>query len=193
MHIAKPQSKQPIPENATRVFKGVIFDVYQWEQELFDGSRTMFEKLRRPDTVLVVPVTEDGKIILCRQQQPGQDVFVGTFGGRVDEGESPIEAAKRELLEESGYEAADWILLDAHQPVSKIEWAVYIFIARGCRKVTEQDLDGGEKIDLDFVTFDEFVQRAVDPNFEEKELRVKLLEAKLDANKMAELKKLILG
>ena len=192
MKIEKPKSKQPIPKNAKRVFKGVIFDVYQWEQDLYNGAKTTFEKLQRPDTVLIIPVTKEGKIILSYQEQPGKAPFVGTVGGRVDEGENALEAAKRELLEEAGYEAKDWLLLDAFQPVSKIEWAIYVLVARGCHKVAEQSLDGGEKIDLKLVNFEEFVEMVLDGKFGDTELRVKFLEAKLDSSKMMELRKLIM-
>src|SRR3989344_5648153 len=52
-------------------------------------------------------------------------------------------------------------LFDAIQPVSKIEWAIYTFIAKGCKKIAEQNLDGAEKIELKFITFDEFIDLAV--------------------------------
>ena len=94
MNIERPKSKQPIPERAKRVFKGVIFDIYQLEQEMFDGSRAIFEKLKRPDTVVVFPVLPDGKIILTEQEQPGTELFIGATGGRVDEGEDILSAAK---------------------------------------------------------------------------------------------------
>lgn len=45
-----------IPSHATKVFSGVIFDVYQWEQELFNGNIATFEALRRPSTVIIIPV-----------------------------------------------------------------------------------------------------------------------------------------
>lgn len=192
MKIEKPKSKQPFPENAKLVFKGAIFDVYQWEQELYNGNKAIFEKLKRPDTVLIIPVTEDGKIIMSYQEQPGKAPFTGTIGGRVDEGEDALEAAKRELLEESGYEAREWVVLDAFQPVSKIEWAIYVFIAKGCKKVAEQSLDGGEKIELRLVDFDEFVEIVLDEKFGDMEMRVRFLEAKLELNKMTELRKIIM-
>lgn len=192
MEIQRPKSKQPLPENAKLVFKGVMFDTYQWEVEGYDGKKRTFEKLKRPDTVMVIPVTEDGKIILALQEQPNKPPFIGTLGGRVDEGEEVLEAAKRELLEESGYEAKDWILYDAVQPVSKIEWAIYTFIAKGCKKVVEQDLDGAEKIDLKFLSFQEFVDLAANDDKFGDEFRVKILEAKLDPKKMAELEKLLM-
>ncbi|HEY4513381.1 MAG TPA: hypothetical protein VJH06_02610 [Candidatus Paceibacterota bacterium] len=82
MDIQRPISKQPIPDDAKRVFKGVIFDVYQWEQEMYDGTKAIFEKLKRPDTVVVFPVLPDGKIILTEQEQPGKKPFIGATGGQ---------------------------------------------------------------------------------------------------------------
>jgi len=179
MEIQRPQSKQPIPDDANCVFKGVMFDVYQWEQKLFDGSTAIFEKVKRPDTVVVFPVLPDGRILLTEQEQPGKEPFIGATGGRVDEGEEVLAAAKRELLEESGYEAENYILWHAEQPVSKMDWAVYVFIAKGLKKVADSDLDGGEKIVLKPVTFDEFIDFGTHERFSEKEIIFKLLEAKL--------------
>jgi 8-oxo-dGTP pyrophosphatase MutT (NUDIX family) len=193
MNIQRPVSKQPLPENAKLVFKGVIFDTYQWEVDGYDGSKRVFEKLKRPDTAMIIPVTEDGQIIVALQEQPNKPPFIGTVGGRVDEGEDVLETAKRELLEETGYEAKDWILFDAVQLISKIEWAVYTFIAKGCKKVAEQNLDGAEKIELKFISFEEFINLAINDDKFEDEFKIKILEAKLQPEKMGELKKLILG
>lgn len=190
MNIQRPKSKQPIPEHATKVFQGVLFDVYQWEQEQFDGTKTKFEKIKRSDTVVVFPVLNDGKIILTKQEQPGKESFIGTTGGRVDEGEDILSAAKRELLEESGYEAEEFILWDAKHPTSKIDWVVYTFIAKGLKKVEDQHLDGGEKIELMFVTLDEFIDEGTKKNFSEQEIVPYLYEAKLDKDKKEELKEL---
>ena len=70
MKLARPVSSQPIPKHAQTVFAGKIFTVYQWEQRMFDGSTEIFEKIGRTDTVNVIPVLEDGKILLTRQEQP---------------------------------------------------------------------------------------------------------------------------
>lgn len=190
MEIKRPNSNQPLPENAKQVFKGEIFDVYQWEQELYDGKKAIFEKLKRPDTVVVFPILADGRIILTEQEQPGKKSFIGATGGRVDEGEDPLEAAKRELLEESGYEAKNLVLWHAEQVTSKIDWAIFVFVAKGIKKVSEQKLDAGEKISLRIVTFDEFLEIVTDPRFAEKEIVSKVLEARLDPSKMSALKDL---
>lgn len=190
MNISRPPSKEPIPHHAKKVFEGVIFDVYQWEQEMFDGTKATFERLKRPDTVVVFPVLDDGRIILTDQEQPGKDCFIGATGGRVDPGEDILSAAKRELLEESGYEASEFILWHAHCPASKIDWVVYTFIAKGLTKVAEMKLDPGEKISLKLVSFDEFLEVAQDERFAEKGSAMKLLQAKLDSEKMKELREL---
>ena len=190
MEIKRPISKQPIPENAKKVFTGVIFDVYQWETYGYDGKKRIFEKLKRPDTAGIIPITPNGEIIIALQEQPNRPPFMGTIGRRVDEGEDVLEAAKRELLEETGYTSEDWILFDAIQPVGKIEWATYTFIAKGCKKITEQNLDGAERVELKFVSFDEFINLAVTDDKFGDELRVKILEAKLDPKKYEELKEL---
>ena len=192
MNIERPKSKQPIPENAKRVFKGVLFDVYQWEQEMFDGTKAIFEKIKRADTVVVFGVLPDGKILLTEQEQPGKEPFIGATGGKVDEGEDVLSAAKRELLEESGYEAEEFILWDSQHPIGKIDWVVYTFIAKGLKKVADLDLDAGEKIKLLPVTLDKLIDIATNghQDFYEKEVIVKFFEAKLFPEKMNELKEL---
>lgn len=192
MKIERPKSKQPIPENAQRVFKGVIFDVYHWEQEMYDGTTATFEKLKRADTVVVFPVLSDAQIVLTEQEQPGMNPFFSALGGRVEEGENIITAVKRELLEESGYEAEEFVLVDARHPTSKIDGVIYTFIAKGLKKVAEIDLDGGEKIKLFSVTFDEFIDLLTDEkkDFADKEMIFKCFEARIDSKKKEELKEL---
>ncbi len=181
-----------MPPHAQRVFKGIVFDVYQWEQEMYDGTKRTFEKLTRPDTVVVFPVLPDGRIIITEEEQPLKGLFVGAIGGRADEGEDPLAAAKRELLEESGYEAEEFVLADARYASTKIDWAIYTFIAKGIKKVAEMDLDGGEKIKLTPVTFDELIDIITDEkkNFGDKEMLSRFHEAKYDPKKKAELEEL---
>ncbi len=180
-----------IPKGAKKVFKGVIFDVYQWEQELYDGSKTTFEKLKRPDTACTIAVTSEKKIVLAFDEQPDREGEYATLGGRVDEGEDILNAAKRELKEESGYESKDWELFSSVVPSNKIAWTVYTYIARNCKKVTEPELDAGEKITLKEVDFDEFVDIVTSEDFQDTTLANEVLRMKLEG-RLDELKKRLL-
>src|SRR5579884_4144421 len=181
MQLKRPESQQPIPSYAKKVFSGILIDVYHWEQKQFDGTVKTFEKVKRKyDTVTIIPITTDGKIIITRQEQPGMQSFVGFPGGLIEENENVIEAARRELREETGYEAKEFILWDAVQLLSKTDWALYTMIAKGCQKVSERHLDSGEKIAIDFISFDEFLHVVARKDFRDMEIALKILQLKED-------------
>lgn len=146
-----------IPAEAKKVFQGTIFSVYQWEQKMFDGSIETFEMIKRPNTIEVI-ATSGKTIYMSRQSQPNKPEYYSLYGGRGEEGEAPLESAKRELLEESGLISEDWELIKNYQPTPKLDWEVYLFVARNCKKVAEPHLDAGEKIEELSCTFDEFIK-----------------------------------
>ena len=160
----KIKTSKPFPSHAKKVFEGIIFDVYHWNQKLFDGTTTTFEKLSRVDTVQTVAITEDNKIIMLKQEQPNKPPFTSLPGGRSEKGEDPKLAAKRELLEETGYECSEIKLWQITQPVLKIDWTIYTFIAKGCRKIKDLNLDGGEKIEPFLLSIDDYVDIVLSRN-----------------------------
>jgi ADP-ribose pyrophosphatase len=170
-----------VPEEAIKKFSGVIFDTYQWEQKMFDGSTETFEMLKKSDTVQVI-ATQGDKIFLSSESQPTKKDFVTFFGGRIDKGEKPLEAAKRELLEESGMESDNWELFKKQSPYNKIEWTEYVFIAKNCKKTSEQKLDSGEKIEVLELSFDEFFEKVLSDNFRSILFKIDLLKMKIDGS-----------
>jgi len=172
-----------------KVFEGVIFDVYQWEQEMFDGSKETFEMLKRPNTLQVIAVQGD-KILIGEEEQPYKGKFYSLFGGR-QEDESPLEGIKRELLEETGLESSDWELYKSYDVTTKLEWQVHIFIARDCKKVAEQKLEAGEKISVKAISFDEFLDIVDSNKYDGKELAYDLLRLSSDRKELAKFKKLL--
>jgi ADP-ribose pyrophosphatase len=155
MRTIVPAHGVTIPPQAERVFKGVIFDVYQWQQEMFDGTYETFEMLRRPDTVKVIAVKED-KIIVLEQEQPNMKAFFDIPGGiHDDENESELEAAKRELVEETGMTFRSWKLLSVVQPNRKFDWFMYTFLATDLIETVATKPDAGEKIEILHVTLNE--------------------------------------
>ncbi len=152
-----------VPEHSQRVFKGKIFDVYQWEQELYDGTKTTFEMLKRPDSVHTIAI-KDEKIIVLEQEQPGIGSFYSFPGGRSDvEGETELDAAQREMYEETGMRFKTWKLLLATQNHPKIDWIVYLFLATDCIDEGDPHPDAGEKINVTLRTLDEVKELINDP------------------------------
>ena len=183
-----------LPKEAKQVFEGVVFDVYQWEQEMYDGTHETFEMLKRADTAEVIAVKDD-KILIQDQEQPTKPRFLCLPGGRIEKGEEPQVGAERELLEETGFVSDDWELLHSVEPHAKYDWTIYVYFARHCKFKQEQELDAGEKIDLKWVTFDELLD-LVDSgqmNWMEQDLRMMLVRAKYHKLSYQELKKKIFG
>ncbi|MDB5167474.1 MAG: hydrolase [Candidatus Saccharibacteria bacterium] len=151
-----PADAHLIPEEAKLVFKGTLFDTYQWEQELFDGSFATFEMLRRPDAALVIAIDGD-QIMLLDEEQPGGVVQNDRLpGGRIEAGEDSLEGAKREIEEELGQHYEKWALLEVTQPAIKIEWFVYVYVAINKIDDVPTAHEAGEKIQVKQVTFKEF-------------------------------------
>lgn len=159
-----PKGLKSIPEGAERKFRGMIFDVYQWSQEMFDGSTETFEMLSRADTVKVIAVIDE-KIVITKQRQPRKDWFYDYPGGRNDNPkEDELAAAKRELREETGLVMKNWKLIGAKQPFAKIDWLVYTFLATGLVSRSKPELDAGEEIEVLEVSFDELERLVQKPD-----------------------------
>jgi len=147
-----------IPDDAQCVFKGQIFDVYQWQQALFDGSSATFEMLKRPDTVSVIAIVDD-KILVLDDEQPHLGARQSFPGGRVDAEDATIEAAaRRETREETGYSFNNWRLVKVWQPYRKMEWFIYVWLAWDVSEQIEPHTDAGEKIALKQLDFNELKQ-----------------------------------
>jgi 8-oxo-dGTP pyrophosphatase MutT (NUDIX family) len=111
--------------------------------------------LEPSDWVSVLAVDDDGLAIVVEEYRHGAAIVaLGTVGGAVESGEEPRDAAARELVEETGYEAGEMIALGA-------TWAnfgnhtnrVHHFLARACTRVAESVLDDGELITVRIVPF----------------------------------------
>ena len=109
-----------------------------------------FYVLEAGDWVNVIPLTPDGRVVMVRQYRHGTgEVTLEIPGGLIDPGQTPIQSAKRELLEETGYSGGDWELLGRTRPNPAFlnNWC-YCYLARGVVNTAEQDLDEAEELEV---------------------------------------------
>jgi ADP-ribose pyrophosphatase len=116
--------------------------------------------LEYPDWANAVALTEDNKVLMVRQyRHAAQVVSLEIPGGVIEPGELPLEGMRRELLEETGYAFDDMELLcQLHANPSTANNITHCYLARGGKKVQEQQLDAQEEILIEEYTLDEIKQ-----------------------------------
>lgn len=116
-----------------------------------------FYVLEYPEWVNVFALTEEGQVVLVKQYRHGiREVGIELPGGVVDEGESVEEAAKRELMEETGYAFTSYEYLGkiCANPSTTNNF-MHMYLAKGGRKVAEQELDHSEELEVVLLSIEE--------------------------------------
>lgn len=143
----------------TLIHNGAIVDIYQDRMRLPDGSEENFDFIKHKGAAAVIPVMDDGRIIMVRQYRNAIDAYTLEIpaGGLNGADEPTRVAAHRELEEETGYRAKMedvTFLLTLYTTVAFCNEKIDIYVARNLEK-TEQHLDDDEFIDVEIHTIDE--------------------------------------
>jgi len=114
-----------------------------------DGSSATREYIQHVGAVAVIPLLDDGRIVLVRQfRYPVGRVLLELPAGKLDAGESVLSCGQRELLEETGYRAAEWAFAGAiHNAAAYSSESIHLWFARGLQ-AGEQRLDAGEFLEV---------------------------------------------
>lgn len=138
------------------------FTVGTQDVELPDGTVLRdYNWIKMRSFAIVVPIIEGGKTILARSYKLGVgEISLSLPAGYLEDGEQPVEAAKRELREETGHEAEEWVSLGRYVVDGNYgAGAMYAFIARGARKVCEPASGDHEEQELLVMPFAEAVAK----------------------------------
>ncbi|WP_135823961.1 NUDIX hydrolase [Halorussus ruber] len=133
------------------------FDVRREEVRLPDGTETDFDYLSEPESVVVLPFTPDGNVVVIEEWRQAVRRVNRSLpvGGMEPEDDDREAAARRELREETGHEADSVAFLTSVEPANGVANSVlHFFVARGCTPTAEQELDHNESIRVDTTTLD---------------------------------------
>jgi ADP-ribose pyrophosphatase len=154
-----PKSDEHLREHQTSsedVYSGKFLHLKKDIVRLPDGNTTFREYLIHPGAVAILPILNDGRILLERQfRYPVDAAMIEIPAGKLEFGEDPLLCAQRELLEETGYTAKSWEFLGRIHPVISYSTEIIdIYLAKDLT-LGERALDEGEFLDVFAATLDE--------------------------------------
>ncbi|MFY9509774.1 MAG: NUDIX hydrolase [Rubrivivax sp.] len=131
------------------LLEGGFLEVRRDDVLLPDGTTATREYIRHPGAVAIVPLLDDGRVIVVRQfRYPIAKSIVEFPAGKLDAGEDILACARRELQEETGYRAREWAFAcEIHNAAAYSTESIWIFFARGL-VAGAQRLDQGEFLDV---------------------------------------------
>jgi ADP-ribose pyrophosphatase len=156
---ALPQGDDHLREDCTasrHAYQGRFLQIRQDDVRLPDGSTAFREYIVHPGAVMVVPLLDDGRLVMERQYRyPTHRAYLEFPAGKLDAGEPGIACGVRELFEETGFQAAEWAYAgELHNAIAYSDERIEIWFARGL-VAGERQLDAGEFLDVFVATQDE--------------------------------------
>lgn len=144
-------------------YDGSFLKVQRDQVRLPDGKSAVREYIKHPGAVVILPLFDDGSVLLERQfRYPLDQVFIEYPAGKIDPNENSLVCAKRELQEETGYTAKDWqFVCTIHNAIAYSDEHLDIYLARGLVE-GESNLDDEEFLEtvkLPFSDVMEFVHQ----------------------------------
>jgi ADP-ribose pyrophosphatase len=141
--------------SSEQVWRGGFLDVRRDLVRLPDGSSASREYIVHPGAVMIIPILDDGRLVVERQwRHPHERAFIEFPAGKLDGGEDGHLCAVRELAEETGYRARQWALAGVlHNAIAYSTEGIQVWFARGLQAGAAR-LDAGEFLDVQTTTLE---------------------------------------
>ena len=135
------------------VYQGRFLQIRQDQVRMPDGTQSRREYVVHPGAAAMVPLFADGRVLIERQfRYPLREVFIEIPAGKIDPGETSLQTAQRELIEETGYRAGEWAFLTTiHPAIGFADEILDIYLCRELEQVGRA-LDAGEFLEIDIVS-----------------------------------------
>ena len=161
-----------------QVFDGVVVKLFVDEVELPDGKKSVREVVRHPGAVCVIPIDENGDVIMIKQfRYPFEEVLYEIPAGKLEIGEDPYEAAKRELEEETGVNASKIEYIGTmYTTVAILDEKIHMYLATG---ITYKDAhpDEGEFLEVEKIPLSTLVDMVMDGKIPDSKTQIAILKA----------------
>ena len=168
-----------VKTGSQEIFDGVILHVYKDTVELPNGKPAIREVIRHVGAVGVIPITDDGKVIVERQfRYPLNRVITEIPAGKLDSfTEDRLSAAKRELEEETGYTATEWIDMGDYYPAAAYcDERITLYLARGL-SLGQRHLDEDEFLNFEAIPLSQLVEDVMAGRITDGKTQVAILKA----------------
>ena len=170
--------------SSEEIFDGVAIHLFSDEILLPNGNKGVREVIRHPGAVCVIPVTEDGDVIFVNQfRYAFNKVTLEVPAGKLEKGEDPLEAAMRELSEETGLSAKNVVYLgELYTTPALIDEVIHMYLATDLVE-GKQHLDEDEFINTLRMPLSEAVQKVMNGEIKDAKTQTILLKTEKYLNK----------
>ena len=168
-----------VQTGSENIFDGIILNVKRDRVRLPNGHESVREVVRHIGSVCVIPVTDDGRVVVERQYRyPIDQVITEIPAGKLDSREEDrLDAAKRELAEETGITADSWINMGLYYPAAAYsDEKITMYLAQGLH-LGKQHLDEDEFLNVSFVPLEQLVEEVLSGEITDGKTQVAILKA----------------
>ncbi|MBO4983740.1 MAG: NUDIX hydrolase [Clostridia bacterium] len=164
--------------SSRQIFDGVVVKLYVDDVELPNGKKSVREVVRHPGAVCVVPVTDEGEVIMVRQfRYAFNQVLLEVPAGKLEPNEDPLEAALRELEEESGVVASKVEHIgEIYTTVAIIDEKIHVYLATGLTYKNAHP-DDDEFLEVEKIPLKTLVDMVMNGEIKDSKTQIAILKA----------------